>query len=85
MPLTVSTVTVPEAVFTESGNEPMAIPETVPSLFLMPVNSFGVMTVLLLISVLPVFHSLTQSSMEASAPSFPGVPDLAFDQTNDRV
>ncbi|WP_240648851.1 hypothetical protein [Butyricimonas faecalis] len=85
MPLTVSTVTVPEAVLTESGNEPMAIPETVPSLFLVPANSFGVMTVLPLMSVLPVFHSLTQSSMAASAPSLPGVPDLAFDQTKDNV
>ena len=62
----------------------MATPEMVPSLFFVPAKSLGVMTVLLLISVLPVFHSFTQSSREASAPALPGVPALAFDQTNVR-
>ncbi len=84
MPFTASAAIVPEEVFVLSVNEPMAIPETVPSLFFVPAKSLGVMTVLPLMSVLPVFHSLTQSSMSASTPSLPGIPALAFDQTNDR-
>ena len=66
------------------AKEPMATPEMVPSLFFVPAKSLGVMTVLLLMSVLPVFQSFTQSSMAVSIPSLPGVPALAFDQTNVR-
>ena len=81
MPFTVSVVIVPEEVFVLNANEPMAMPEIVPSLFFVPAKSLGVMTVLLLISVFPVFHSLTQSRRLASTPAAPVSPFLAFDHT----
>lgn len=41
MPFTASAAIVPEEVFVLSVNEPMAIPETVPSLFFVPAKSLG--------------------------------------------
>ena len=85
MPFTVSVVIVPEEVLVLNANEPMAIPEIVPSVFLAPAKSLGVITVLLLISVLPVFHYLTQSRRLASTPAAPVSPFLALDHTKESL
>lgn len=67
----------PEAVFVLKEKRPMAVPVTVPSAFLTPANSLGVMSVVEPIWVRLLFQSCTQSN---STSFFPAAPARTTDQ-----